>query len=104
MPDPTPGEVAYAAYAAVMVPLAPWGTPDFAQLPDIHQRAWEAAAQAVLTQALAQRVWERQTPSSRWQEVPPAAADVAPPTVLDLYEAMGEVQETPPRQEEPPHG
>lgn len=54
MPNPTPGQVAYAAYAAVLDPLAPWGTPGFAELPDIHQRAWEAAAAAVLAQCTRQ--------------------------------------------------
>jgi len=48
---PTPGQAAYEAYAAIMVPLAPWGTPDFVGLPALHQRAWEAAAQAVLDHA-----------------------------------------------------
>jgi len=45
---PTPGQIAYEAYVAIMVPLAPWGTPDFAQLPEIH-RAWDAAAEAAIT-------------------------------------------------------
>lgn len=45
---PTPGEVAYTAYRAVVLPsdwrvtLVPW-----ADLPGLHQAAWEAAAQAV---------------------------------------------------------
>ena len=33
------------------------------------------AAQAVRTQALAARVWDRQAPSSRWQVVPPAGEE-----------------------------
>lgn len=58
---PTPGEVAYTAYRAVVLPsdwrvtLVPW-----ADLPALHQEAWEAAAQAVqglsLTADEAQRV------------------------------------------------
>jgi hypothetical protein len=49
MPEtPTPGEICYEAYAALLLQLAPWGTVDFAQLTAFHQRAWEAAAQAVL--------------------------------------------------------
>jgi hypothetical protein len=53
MPEKTPGQRAYAAYTHVMVPLAPWGVPDYEALPDIHRAAWEAAAQAVLVETLA---------------------------------------------------
>lgn len=49
MPSMAPGELCYAAYRAVVLPsdwrvtLAAW-----ADLPALHQEAWEAAAQAVL--------------------------------------------------------
>lgn len=44
MSSPTPGEVAYTAYMAVLALSFPM---DFAALPDTYHRAWEAAAQAV---------------------------------------------------------
>jgi hypothetical protein len=48
----TPGQIAYAAYRQVH---ATYGNIHlrvaFADLPDIHRRAWEAAAQAVLDSA-----------------------------------------------------
>jgi hypothetical protein len=49
MPDCTPGQTAYEAYAAARVPDAAchiW-TP-YAHLSHTARRAWEAAAQAVL--------------------------------------------------------
>jgi len=42
---PTTGQVAYAAYMAVLALSFPM---DFAALPVTYLRAWEAAAQAVL--------------------------------------------------------
>jgi GAF domain-containing protein len=45
MPNPTPGQVAYAAYCETR---DPWWHPDFAHLPPEAQQCWEAAAQAVL--------------------------------------------------------
>lgn len=72
MPDtPTPGQVAYEAWRADI--LGTRRPPDYAPWKALHpnqRRAWEAAARAVLTQALADRVWARQAPSSRWQETP----------------------------------
>jgi hypothetical protein len=72
MPNPTPGQICYDAWRALQrrpwlydCPL-PWE-----QLHTSTQAAWEAAAQAVLDAALADRVWARQAPSSRWQVVPP---------------------------------
>jgi hypothetical protein len=54
--------VAYAAYAAALTHLAPWGVPDFDQLPDIHRRAWEAVARAVLDAVQAEARLEREPP------------------------------------------
>jgi hypothetical protein len=49
MPEnPTPGQIAYTAYMAVLDLSFPM---DFAALPDIDRLAWEAAAQAVLAQS-----------------------------------------------------
>jgi hypothetical protein len=61
---PTPGQVCYEAYQAAYecyVWTLPW-----TQLQPHFRQVWEAAAQAVLA-------WSR------------------PPAILDLYEAMGEV-------------
>ena len=51
MPDPTPGELAYAAYARLMQPHHAMSLWCF--LPPYCQAAWEAAAQAVLDAARA---------------------------------------------------
>lgn len=48
MPDPTPGEIAYAAFVACLAPRVPWDAHPWAELPPATQRAWEAAAEAVL--------------------------------------------------------
>jgi len=74
-PTPTPGQICYEAY------LRNWTIPGLRtwdEEPLGQQRAWEAAAQAVLDAvqpppgaALAARVWTRQAPSARWQELPP---------------------------------
>jgi hypothetical protein len=62
---PTPGQIAYDAFAASMTRKhASWGMPPFADLrpaPD-YQDAWEAAAQAV------RDAWQAQeeTPRCRW--------------------------------------
>jgi hypothetical protein len=50
MPEPTPAQIAYEAYMAVLALAFPM---DFAALGDIHHRAWEAAAQAV-------RAWQQE--------------------------------------------
>jgi hypothetical protein len=49
MPNPTPGETAYEAYAA-RLPRLPFVTyiPPYGLLEVEHRMAWEAAAQAVL--------------------------------------------------------
>jgi hypothetical protein len=72
MPDTrTPGEICYEVYYTALCPFPvhclglTWQATPYAQ-----QRAWEAAAQAVLAAALAARVWARQAPSLRWQVVP----------------------------------
>jgi hypothetical protein len=61
MNDTTPGQVCYEAFWPSA--CVPW----FTLAPHWHA-AWEAAAQAVLTQALADRVWAQQEASSRRQE------------------------------------
>jgi hypothetical protein len=71
-PTPTPAQIAYTAYMAVLHLSFPM---DFAALPVTHRRAWEAAAQAVRLDLLADIAWERQAPSSRWQVMPPPPAD-----------------------------
>lgn len=49
---PTPGQVAYAAYFAVLYDGEPHLRPRaWGHLHDRHRRAWEAAAQAVLVHA-----------------------------------------------------
>jgi hypothetical protein len=69
MPDAlTPGQVAYAAWWMTFSDSQ--SAPSYQEQTPRTQRAWEAAAQAVLAQALADRVWARQAPSSRWQERP----------------------------------
>lgn len=64
----TAGQRAYETYAALL--QAQWPMAVWSGLSALERYAWEAAAQAVLTQALADRVWARQAPSSRWQETP----------------------------------
>ena len=49
MPKPTPGQIAYAAWHAIVIPaLVPGYEDDWNQISTIEQRAWDAAAQAVL--------------------------------------------------------
>jgi hypothetical protein len=50
MPDTrTPGELAYAAWHAIVIPaLVPGYGEDWSQVSVLEQRAWEAAAEAVL--------------------------------------------------------
>jgi hypothetical protein len=51
----TPGEICYAAWHAIVIPaLVPGYTEDWSQVSALEQRAWEAAAQAVLTQCTPQ--------------------------------------------------
>jgi hypothetical protein len=69
----TPGQVAYAAWHAIVIPaLVPGYGEDWSQVSALEQRAWEAAAQAVRLDLLADLAWARQAPSSRWQVVPQA--------------------------------
>lgn len=45
---PTPGQVCYAAWHAIIIPtMFPDYTEDWSQVSHTEQRAWEAAAQAV---------------------------------------------------------
>lgn len=48
-PTPTPGQVAHAAFIAAIEAASAW-VPPFEALAPVYQRAWEAAAQAVLAQ------------------------------------------------------
>jgi hypothetical protein len=71
-PSPTPAQIAYDAYMAVLALAFPM---DFAALPVTYRRAWDAAAQAVRLDLLADSAWARQAPSSRWQVVPQTEED-----------------------------
>lgn len=75
-PDSTPehhvaAEAAYKAYADVLAPLAPWGTPHFTQLPDIHRLAWKAVVQAVYDAhaELQPRTWTSEKAASIVEEI-----------------------------------
>jgi hypothetical protein len=75
MPDPTPGQTAYETYFQALYATIPTSSDVWTWQTPAVQRAWEAAAQAVLDADLAARVWARQAPSSRWQVVPPPQED-----------------------------
>jgi hypothetical protein len=69
---------AYATWFRLTWPLAGGVVPDWQLLEPATRVLWKAIAQAVLAadddaQALAERVWARQAPSSRWLEVRPEA-------------------------------
>jgi len=51
---PTPGQLAYEAYNAAYDTEMVWGDHGWFALPIMTQRAWEAAAQAVLAQCTPQ--------------------------------------------------
>lgn len=71
MPDtPTPGAIAYAAYVAAY-PDVDWDPCTWRELVRTEQQRWEAAAQAVRADLLADMAWAQQAPSSRWLVVPP---------------------------------
>lgn len=70
MPDKTPGQIAYAAYMAVLALGFPM---DFAALPDTSRLAWDAAAQAVLT-AFVQSTRPIDAPHAHKADAPPSNA------------------------------
>jgi hypothetical protein len=58
MSDPTPGQIAYEAYLSTWPHTLLAGLRAWQDEPPIQQRAWEAAAQAVLAAQEAPRVPE----------------------------------------------
>ena len=74
MPEPTPGEICYGMYQRRLHNLTehiPLDYPrPFSTLSAAQKAAWEAAAQAVRADLLADIAWAQQAPSSRWLEVP----------------------------------